>query len=467
MVISRLSFSAVIILIGCVLSLHVQAWAQDTTPLDVDAILQGFDTFPAFSDKTTAVAPKQRQKNEADIISLSGSLSQHLFYSPKKHVTAAGYRVHGLRSLKTRLNLTADAILSDRWFATINSWMFYDAAYSSRGKEQFSSEMVENYEKEWEIGESFIKGRISSSLDISFGRQVVIWGKADLFRVNDMWNPSDNREPGLVDSHFNRLPLLMTKADYFPGDWQVSAIITHEYRHDKEPVFGSDFYPYNFKIPPFEYVENNIENSSYGIAASRCYTGLDVGFYAGSFLQDYDLVGLTPEVPRRLVSRLKMAGTALEKAAGQWLFKAETAIIDGLSYYSVADKDKTRFDTLIGLEYAGFQHTRLSLEMVNRHLFDYPQHLAERDDTPAKNSFIWAIRAARSFLRDRLGVVFLCYSGGIDFKKGSAQKLTLRYSLSDSLLVTCGVLLLQSGDTYLTRNIAENDTVFAQLKFTF
>jgi len=62
-------------------------------------------------------------------------------------------------------------------------------------------------------------------------------------RVTDILNPLDNRLPGMVDIKNLRLPVAMTKLDYYTGLWNLSGIMIHEARFDKTPVFNSDFYP--------------------------------------------------------------------------------------------------------------------------------------------------------------------------------------------------------------------------------
>ncbi len=436
---------------------------------ELENILQGFaQQLPAENsagdDNTSFSKQDSHSILPADSF-LSGLISEDFFYSPKNHVTPAGYRIYGLRSLKTRLALTMESKLSDNNFLKVNGWAFYDYAYRKKGLELFSAEVVDEYEKEFELGETYLRVKLTDSFDITFGRQIIIWGKSDFFRVTDLWNPNDTREPGLSDFEFNRLPLLMTKADGYLGPWRLSAIISHEYRHDKTVVFGNDFYPYDFPAPDYEDKNNGAENSSVGLATTRCYPGFDIGIYGGSFVKDLDIVGLKADTPKRYSSRIAMLGAAAEKATGHWLLKSEAALVGGLQYYSLAGEEKLRLDTLAGVDYTGFANSRLSFEMVNRHLFDYESEIAERDDTPSKNSFIWTFRAGKSFLRDKLDLVFLSYNGGIDFSKGSAQKLSAKYRFSDSFQLSTGYLLVQSGDNYLTRNIGENDTFFLQLRY--
>jgi len=446
-------------------------FAQKQSVSDLECVLQGFE------EQTIPVLIPDQVHQGDDVLSnsstrfpsinFSGSFSTHVFYSPYQHTTAAGYFVHGLTSLKSRLAFALDGKISEDWYMKISGWGFFDFAYSLQGKEHYSAEVLENYEQELELGETYIRGRLSSYLDITLGRQVVVWGKADLFRVTDMFNPIDNSERGLDDVEVKRLPLLMTRLDTYLGSWRLSSSISHELRYNKDPVFGHDFYPYDFPAPPREDRSNNLKNSSFGLSVERSYRGFDIAFYSGSFLKEQDRVGLTSETPQRYLNRLDMLGIAVEKAQKYWLYKVEVSVKDGFEYYSLPDQKKKRLDLLVGADYTGLANTRLSLEIVNRHIFELDSEMAEWDDTPAIDSLIWAFRAARSFQREKLSLVFLVYAGGFTFSQGSAQNISAEYKVSDLLTVKAGYIFIQSGDNYLMRDMGDNDKLFLKLNYKF
>ncbi|MEE4243719.1 MAG: DUF1302 family protein [Desulfopila sp.] len=398
---------------------------------------------------------------------LSGELSGHFSYAPIEHTTAAGYDVSGVTAMTTRLALSLDGRISPDWSFVLSGWAFYDSAYSLRGREDFSRELRDEYEKEAELGETFIRGKLSDDIDFSFGRQVVVWGKADLLSVVDLWNPVDNRHPGLTDHTYARLPVWLTKVDLYPDPWQVSAIVSHEYRHGREPVIGHDFYPYDFAAPSWQDSGGFRERSSAGLMVGRCFPSFDIDFYGGSFRKDVDNVGLNAAIVQRSTMRISVFGFALEKAIPHWLFKLEAAWVDGLQYYSLPGDEKNRLDVLLGADYTGLKNTRVSLEIVERHLFDLDGETAARDDTPSRDALVWAFRFSRTFLRDRLNVLFLSYAGGYSFQEGSAQRISADYAVTDSLSLTAGLLLVHSGDNYLMRNAGDNDRIFFHLKYVF
>lgn len=449
----------------------LKSLAQEGDDLDLKKIFESFDE-PAVqpsivNQSQNSNSSTQQSKQIFPVVDFSGSFSNIISYSPYSHTTNAGYNVHGLTSLKPRFMLAMDTKFSTKWSAKISAWTFYDFAYILQGRDNYSSEMLEAYENEVELGETYLRGRLTDYVDLTFGRQIIVWGKSDFFRVADIINPIDNRERGLDDLEFKLLPVLMTKLDSYSGAWHFSGLVTHELRYNKDPVYGHDFYPYSFPAPPREDVDNNLKNSSFGGSADRSYPGFDVAFYIGSYLKELDLVGLSSDTPERYNSRLFIAAAAAEKPMGHWLFKAELAYIDGLEYYSIPDESFSRFDVLLGADYTGFGNTRLSMEIVDRHLFDLDSEIADQDNTPGKDELVWAVRAAHRFQRDKYELSIVSYVGGLDFTQGSAQNLSLKHEFNDQITASTGFIFVQSGDNYFMRNVGKNDKVFLKLNYDF
>lgn len=457
------------ILISAVPICHVHA--QNQADLDLDQVLQGFEErpklHPALKPNLPGNQPTSTPPQIYPKINFSGTFSAHIAYAPYQHTTVAGYQVQGLTSFKPKLNLSLDGQLNENWAFKVSSWAYYDLAYTFNQRDQFSTEVLNNYERELELGEAYLQGRLSNNLDIISGRQVIVWGKADFFRVVDQFNPLDNREPGMTDIKYKRLPLWMTRVSSYVGPWNISAIMSHEFRYDKVTVFGNDFYPYDFPAPLRESVDHSFKNCSFGLTVGRSYPGLDIDFYSGSFLKELDLVGLNRDIPRRRTNRLFLAGMAIEKAMNHWLFKMEAAWLEGLNYYSLPEERKSRLDVLLGLDYTAFLNTRISFEVVNQHLFQYDSDIAEADNTPAVDTLLWALLITRNFQYDKLQLALLSYVGGLTFSQGWAQKISATYKMSDHLSLTAGYLFVHDGDNYLMRNAGKNDRLFFQFDYLF
>ncbi len=218
-------------------------------------------------------------------------------------------------------------------------------------------------ESEVELFDAFVEGKISSNLDYKIGRQVVVWGRSDSIRVTDILNPIDNRTPAMVDIEDLRLPVAMAKFDYFIGDWQITPIAIFEQRFSKMPPVGSEFNPLLIEIEDREY-----DDISYALSVSGEFSGWDISFYGADTHSDEGYLDIGVNSIERVHNRVKMVGSAINILTGSWLFKGEFAYFDGLKYSSTGDREFSRDDILLGVEYNGIADTLLSYDMVRRNI---------------------------------------------------------------------------------------------------
>ena len=327
--------------------------------------------------------------------------------------------------------------------------------------------MLNAYESETEFRETFIRGKISSQLDIKVGRQIVVWGKSDNFRVVDVINPLDLREPGLVDIENLRLPSSMTRLDYYWGEWSVSGIAIHEIRFDKLPAYGSDFYPSPVKLPPRDKPGDGGSNTEFALSLSGIMQGWDISLHLARLFDDNAHLEINPEGARLQYSRLTMLGAATNIATGDWLWKAEAAYFDGLEYFSVPDREFERTDVMAGVEYNGFNNTTLSLESVVRHIHDFDPAL-KNDPIPAeRNRVQTALRYSADFLHHRLNVLLLDTRRGETLSEGGFTRLQFKYELREALFTTFGAISYHRGDTVPYNEIADNDRLFMDIEYSF
>ena len=161
----------------------------------LDEVLKGFD---GKSEKPQAVNPSDRANTkELAPLTWGGSLAEELSYNYAHNAPDAGQSDHrGLSSIKTRLDLDTDYRFDSGWKGRLSGHVFYDGAYTLRGRDDYSAEFLDTYESEAEIDEAFIEGPLSQAFDLKVGRQIVVWGKAETLRVTDLLNPLDLRVPG-------------------------------------------------------------------------------------------------------------------------------------------------------------------------------------------------------------------------------------------------------------------------------
>ncbi len=445
----------------------------DDEPVDepqVDDVLGGFDDKPVEIDKTA----DDSEKTGPSLFDLGGSLTMASAYNYAHKAPDEGktdYR--GLSRLRSELQLDLDIRLSDQWKAFVSGRTFYDAAYAINGRDSYTDKVLGAYENESEFRDVYIQGTISRNLDIKIGRQIIVWGKSDNVRVTDVLNPFDNREPGMVDIEDLRLPVTMTRLDYYFDQWSVTGIAVHEIRFNKNPTYGSDFYPFDFIEPYEEKPDNNMKNWEYALALNGIFKGWDVSFYYARIYDDNPyaevakVAGADKPVATLRHSRLEMYGVSANWAIKSWLIKTEAAYFDRLRYSFIQGDAKGRFDVLAGVEYAGFNEAIISLEIVNRHIVGYDQEMEASPDVTGEDLFQSFFRYSGDFYNARLHILFLFSLLGIDGSDGGFGRLQAKYDIVDTLSVTAGVVTYQSGDLLYFNKIGDNDRVFVDLKRSF
>ena len=432
-----------------------------------DDILEGFDDEIIRED-----TKKPEDTKPPSIFTLDGYArlgASYAFAHDKPEKEETDWR--GLSRLCTELNLELNARFSKLWQGRVTGKGAYDFSYAIKGRNKFTDDVLDNYEKEFELGETYIQGSLTDRLDIKFGRQVVVWGKSDNIRVTDVLNPLDMREPGITDIEDLRLPVTMTRLDYYFADWSLTGIAVHEIRFNKNPEYGSDFYPVTIPPPHEDKPDSDLGNTEYAASINGIFSGWDISFYWADYYNDTSHIQLVslklPPVIKRKHARLQMLGTALNVAAGNWLLKTEAARIDGLKFFNAPGKTWSRTDILAGLEYSGFTDTTLSIEAVNRHMNGFDKVLELAPDYAQQDEFQWTARASRNFLNDTLNITLLLSAFGGIGEDGAFQRFSAEYDITDSIQISTGIILYSSGDLIAFKNIGDNDRLFCKIRYNF
>ena len=369
---------------------------------------------------------------------------------------------NGITRLRTRLDLEyqADPLPGWRFYADGHAW--YDAIYQLIDRD-YPQSVKDEYQTEIELDELWLRGRLGSAADIKLGRQIVVWGKSDNLRITDVLNPLDGRELGMVDIEDLRLPVTMSRLDLFRGDWNLNALLIHEVRFDKFPPFGSEFFPLSRRLPPNDKPDSSLENTQFGLALNGSFSRWDLSLYAANIFDRQAWIANpgTPQAERRH-ARISMLGAAAVLPLGNWLWKAELAHYPGLRLTG-HDQRLARSDVLLGLEYSGFNDTSLSLELADRHLYDY-QPLP---GGPPRNNWQTAVRYQGDFQHDRLhltlvGTFVELFDSAAGFVRAQGE-----YELTDAIDLTLGLVLYQQGERPPTSGLGDNDRLFLDLEWSF
>ena len=441
-----------------------------------DDLLEGFDEAPGGQTRLAAETGPGPQEPPWWVISGSASFGGAFNYQQEVPTPQ-----RGLSRLRPVLRLDLEMDLGAGWDAQVSGIAFYDFAYSIKGRDRFTGQVLDQYEDEVEFRELYVRGSPTRSLDLQVGRQIVVWGFADFVRVVDVLNPVENREPGLADVEDLRLPIGMTRLAYFAGDWSLTGIAVHEITFNKDPVIGSDFYPLPQQSPfgagrwppKEEVLSHGGANTEYGTELKGIFSGWDLAFYWAQYFDDsaHLEIEFTPEGipdPRLRHSRLTLLGTSADVALGNWLFKGDAAHISGFAFNNVSG-NKVRQDVLAGVEYSGITDVTLALEVVNRHYPDFESAMADFPDGASMEVIQYALVYFQDFMNQTVTVQGILLAFGKAADEGNFQRYSVEYDVFDDFTVTAGVLIVQSaGNTNPLFQAARlNDRVFFDSKLSF
>jgi hypothetical protein len=445
-----------------------------TSEESFDRILDGFEDQQGEDNPKEIDAGEPATRNEHQdgvyAVRFNGHASFRSTYNyahKKPEANETDWR--GLSSLRSEVMLEIDTKLGENWSARISGIAAYDVAYDLNGRDSYTNEVQDNYIEEAELLETYVQGRLLRYLDVKAGRQIVVWGNLDNIRVTDVLNPLNIREIGVTDIEDRRIPVNMLKIDAYIFNWTLSGLAIPEIRFNKNPEYGSDFYPAD--LPPVheDTPESGFENMEYALSASGVFSGWDIAFYWADVYSDESHLKRLPALFQVELAHthLNLYGAAFDVAFGNWLLKFEVAHITGLKYFNTADETYSRTDVGAGIEFSGFSETILGLELVRRHINDYDDVLENEPDNLEKISTQSAVMLTKTWLNETLSLTILASAFGTDLKKGSLQRYELVYDISDDLLVKGGRVAYQSGSTTGFNNIGDNDRLFIEFKYSF
>ncbi len=444
---------------------------EEESPDETDALDDALDGF----DDTDSAEPMEETNtpSEPSIWRLTGWTKFGSAVNFAHKAPEPGRTDHrGLSRLHLKAYVNLDITPMEKWRIRIGGSGFYDAAYTINGREKYTQEFLDSMERELLFEEVYIRGQLGPSLDIKLGRQIVIWGKSDNIRITDILNPLDLREIGMVDIEELREPRSMSKIDYYHGDWSFTAIAVHEIKFNEDPPFGSDFFSGSTPPPPEDIPGSTMDNTEFALAINGIFTGFDISLYAAWLFDDTAHAKLAPGasgIPSilRRHSKIRMVGAAGNIARGNWLIKGEAAYFDGLEFFNAPGEQKSRIDSLIGAEYSGITETTISLEIANRHLNGFDQAMKAAPDNAQENVWQSALRYQSDHLNSTLHATVVASFFGFRAEDGAFQRASLKYDLYDAVSVTGGVVLYQSGDSFLFQDIGDNDRLFLDIKYSF
>ena len=395
-------------------------------------------------------------------------------------------------SLRSTLFLTYAHKFSNDYKIKLTGRAFYDGKYDTRNG-VYTQEQIDELRTEVRLFEAYVEGSILDNVDFKIGRQIVVWGRSDMIRINDILNPMDNRRPGILDIEDLRLPVGMAKVDIFLGDWRLSPIVIFEQNFTLDPPFGSAY-----NVTPAN--ENTTyTDPTYALSINGEFSGWDISFYASRMRDSFGYA--TPKSLAAYASALKngtkkpkievnhylinMGGAAFNAAVGPWLFKSEVAYIDSSSYNaaigSIADiiKSKSfanisgitnyqRLDTLVGFEYTGISDMFVSYDLALRHFVDYDKRFDIITSLYPVEPDTWqhALRINRDWVNSTVHTSYLVSLFGANATEGGYHRVNVKYDLADGINANLGVVQYFGGSV-LFDEIKDQVIVMSDISYNF
>ena len=458
------------------LSLNTTAlYADDSFEADLSGFGEESEELNDGVNDDLAGYATQESEPEKSMFSLSGNVAFKTAYAYKQH-QVDGVDYNGFNQAQISTYLQLDTKLSDDWKMRISGDAFYDAIYDIKD-ENYNQDTLDAYQTQLRFDDVYIQGRLSKDVDLKVGRQIVVWGKSDSIRITDVINPLDNRLPAMTDIEDLRLPTTMAKLDYYLGSWNFSAMAIAESRIFLEAAPYGEYFPVSNIFPnapkPFfdlNQPESSLENMQYALAANGVFSGWDLSFYGANVYDSKWHLEVVNNAPQRIVSKIKMLGSAINIVSGSWLLKSELAYINGVRYNSTYDA-KDRIDTLLGVDYMGVKDTVLSVEFANKHIFDYENQMGllttPKPDYVDENEYQTAMRVTRSFSNDSINASALVSMFGTSWEYGGFARVWVEYDVIDAIVANIGVVDYIDGDRPFVNAIKDNDRVFADISYSF
>jgi hypothetical protein len=451
--------------------------AQD--PLD-DA-LGGFDEpvpndalDDALGDFDDAASPTAAETDTPTPVrspwTLSGSVSFSAAYDYTQNSPLAGEAdTRGLSRARPKATFKLKGNLPDQFVAPVRVLAevtaAHDLVYRVRGRNDYNDTVKNSFERDVNLGELYVSTEVISGLELTVGRQIIVWGTSENLRVVDILNPLDRREVGMVDIEDVRLPLSMVRGDYISGPWTATALVIPHIRFNKNAPAYSPYDTQNGGAPQNDVPDDGFDNAELAATLRGNFSGWDLSFHAANVYDDAGHKETVNGTTRIRHARVNMLGMTGDVALGNWLVKGEAANIQGLQTLGDPGKDFRRTDILAGVEYSGLTDASVAFEAVNRHLHGW--NTALRAEGLKKDAQEYAVRFSGDYLHDRLHVTALTTRISPLTTGGGFSRASVEYDLQDALSITGGVTIYHDGTRQPFKGLGDNDRVFVEIKKSF
>ena len=377
--------------------------------------------------------------------------------------------------LENSFELKYSRNFTDNLGITITGLAWYDGVFDV---EDLHVKDEDEYQSDIDLREAFVDLTFDR-LDIRLGKQQVVWGKTDGFRVTDVVNPLDMKNFVLDDFLDSRIPLWMGKAEYyFTTDFSLQVLVIPEIQFvepahaGSEYAFSSSSFPSGSVINKTDEPDENFENTEYGLKFTGFLHGWD---FTLNYLYSWDD---EPIVKKSLDSlsdtltvspeyeRLHIVGGTFANVFWDTVIRGEIAAKIG-KYFSVDDTtdpdmavEKTLLNYALALERDVFDIS-WTVQFLQETILDYEDAIAD-DEINTR----FTLRGSKDFMNEILEVeAFIVYGAN---EGEFLIRPSVEYDITDSTQITVGIDLFEGGDDESSfGQFDDKDRLYVELKYSF
>jgi hypothetical protein len=288
----------------------------------------------------------------------------------------------------TYIRQEVQTLLYDNYFFQFDGrfrWMFHN---DHRVKAKNKDILTQSNIRELYIQKGF------ENFSITFGKQIVVWGKADTGIITDVVSPRDNSDFIFIKLEDSRFGQTLLSSSLYTNLGKIFLFVAPEPLTDKEPDEGTQYYiPYiNTDYFILEELKPEFSDVEFGFRWEKIFGKTDLSLMTGHFVANtgvyhffkIDDLSQKPVLQKKFHT-YDMFGLAATHAKDRYLFKLEAAFkhkqnLQGLNLPDwVFSIEKNIIDISLGIEYNANDRYLLSAELSHRHiqgnmgdlLFDY------------------------------------------------------------------------------------------------
>ena len=297
------------------------------------------------------------------------------------------------------------------------------------------------------IGESFVHFAPNDSLWFRAGNLTVPFGTSDAFPILDIFTPRHDRLWGIDHPFGEHLPAPAGQVVWTHGNFRLQTVVSAAFRGNRiAGAFLDHDYHIRDRIGTNLHESNKPDSFRPEWVTSLNYfgSGLDLGITFGEVYDKSATLRGIGVSPRGLEldthhPRIGFIGASAAKTMGDWLLRGDAGYFHNETFFNqdfytdpVNAPGQHVSDVLrgvVGLEYAGFSNTVLSLEYSHQAIQDWQPGMRERRES---NSI--AANARFQLLSETLTLEFTAAS--LANHAASVLRAKAEYNVSDTQTLT-------------------------------